>query len=366
MRNFFRGALRSRAWLRWTVLAFAVTAIPLAQQAARLFAWPLPAASKTLQIYFVDVEGGQATLFVTPEGKSLLIDTGWDDFNGRDADRIVAAAKLGGVAKIDFVLLTHYHQDHAGGVAQLPARMPLGTFIDHGPNSEPPDSQAQKMFDAYQKVLSEGSHKRIIVKPTDGLPIPGLQAEVVSADGAVLQKPLPGAGETNATCNTTPAETPTPSENTRSLGVMFTFGRLRILDLGDLTADKERELMCPVNKLGIVDLLVVSHHGSLTSNNPVLLDGIAPRVAIMDNGETKGGAPSSWEHIEKSPRLADLWQLHYSKEGGAAHNVKEEFIANLAGTPDAGNYLKVTASADGNMDVYNSRTKTSKHYAPTH
>ena len=318
---------------------------------------------KTLDIYFIDVEGGQATLFVTPERASLLIDTGWPGFNGRDASRIEAAAKLAGISKINFVLLTHYHQDHAGGVPQLAARIPLGTFIDHGPNREAANSGTQKMFDAYLETVATGNHKRITVKPGDELPIPGIQATVVSGDGSVLANSLPGAGQTNATCNTTKGETPEPSENTRSLGVMFTFGKLRILDLGDLTADKERELMCPVNKLGAVDVLVVSHHGSITSNSPELLNGVAPRVAIMDNGETKGASPEPWENVKKSPRLMDLWQLHYAKASGEAHNVAPQFIANLMGGADAGNYLKLTASPDGNIDVYNSRTKATKHYA---
>lgn len=324
---------------------------------------PVPAPPKAVQMFFVDVEGGQATLIVTSEDKSLLIDTGWPDNNGRDADRIVAAAKLAGITNIDFVLLTHYHQDHAGGVQQLAARFPLGAFVDHGENREAPDSGTGEAFQNYQALLVRENHKRIIAKPGDDLPLGGIRATVVSADGAVIDKPLPGAGEENPTCNTSGPSPADSSENARSLGVMFSFGRVRILDLGDLTSDKERLLMCPMNKLGKIDVLVVSHHGSLSSSSPALLNGIAPRVAIMDNGETKGGAPLSWDTIEKSPRLEDLWQLHYSNEGGAAHNAAESFIANLRG-PDSGNYLKLTVSLDGSFDVYNARTQATKHYAP--
>ena len=154
------------------------------------------------------------------------------------------------------------------------------------------------------------------------------------------------------------------SENARSLGVLLTFGRLRILDLGDLTSDKEAQLVCPVNKLGAIDIYVVSHHGSVSSNSREFLNSIAPRVAIMDNGAAKGGAPSSWEAVKKSPRLEDFWQLHYAGEGGSEHNVADSFIANVRG-PDAGNYLKLTAWADGNFEVFNSRTKQTKHYSPT-
>jgi competence protein ComEC len=319
--------------------------------------------SKTLQIYFVDVEGGQATLFVTPEGKSLLIDTGWPGFDGRDAGRIVAAAKLAGIAKIDFVLLTHYHVDHTGGVPQLTARIPVGTFIDHGENREPGDADTQRAWQAYQALLAKGNFKRIIAKPGDDLPVAGVQAKVISADGALIEKPVSGAGDANPACDAVPQPPADQTENVRSLGVLLTFGKLRILDLGDLTKDKERELVCPVNRLGRIDIYVVSHHGWSQSNSSVFLNSVAPRVAIMDNGAAKGGSPSSWDAIEKSPRLEDLWQLHYSNEGGAAHNVADSFIANSTG-PDAGNYLKLTAFSDGSFDVYNPRTQATKHYAP--
>jgi competence protein ComEC len=321
-------------------------------------ALPAADAKKPLQIYFVDVEGGQATLFVTPAGQSLLIDTGWPDNNGRDAERIVAAAKLAGIAKIDYVLITHYHDDHVGGVPQLAARIPVGTFIDHGENRE---TGAQKLWQAYQQVLATGKYKHVVAKPGDALPIQGMQATIVSADGAVIEKPLPGAGGTNATCAASEGAAD-QTENPRSVGILITFDKLRILDLGDLTWDKETKLMCPVNKLGAVDIFVVSHHGSSQSNSAALLNGIAPRVAIMDNGAKKGGSPSSWETIEKSPRLEDLWQLHYSEDGGPTHNVAETFIANPQG-PDAANYLKLTAWTDGHFEVFNPRTKRTKQYA---
>jgi competence protein ComEC len=326
---------------------------------------PSPDAQKPLQIYFVDVEGGQSTLFVTPSGQSLLIDTGWADFDGRDADRIVAAAKDAGLKKIDFVLLTHYHLDHSGGVPQLVAKFPVGAFVDHGENREPGDATTRQVAQDYLKTLDQQNLKRTIAKPGDSLPLQGIETKVISADGQVIANALPGAGATNPSCKNAEQPTADSSENPRSLGTLFTFGKLRILDLGDLTSDKEMLLMCPVNKLGAVDIYIVSHHGSITSNSPLFLNGIAPRVAIMDNGATKGGAPSSWDAIEKSPRLEDLWQLHFSEQGGASHNVKDAFIANLRG-PDAGNYLKLSAWLDGNFEVFNSRTKTTKRYATAH
>lgn len=323
---------------------------------------PVPEARKALQIYFVDVEGGQATLFVTPEGKSLLIDTGWADNNGRDADRIAAAAKDAGIKKIDFVLITHYHDDHVGGVPQLAAKIPVGTFIDHGENREPSNEGAKRDFAAYQALLSSGKYKHLSARPGEVLPITGMQVRVVTADGEFIERPLPGGGKPNPACESAAKPPVDTSENPRSLGTLITFGKLRILDLGDLTGDKELELMCPSNKIGAVDIYVASHHGTATSGTPVLVHAIAPRVAIMDNGAKKGGSPVAWEVIEKSPGLDDLWQLHYSEQGGAEHNVAAPFLANLQGS-DTGNYLKVSAAADGSFEVLNSRTHETKKYA---
>jgi beta-lactamase superfamily II metal-dependent hydrolase len=318
-------------------------------------------AAGKLRVYFIDVEGGQSTLFVTPAGKSLLIDTGWPDNNFRDADRIVAAAKSAGLSRIDYVLITHYHDDHVGGVPQLVQRIPVGTFFVHGPNREL-DKATERGYAAFQKVLSDTKAKEIVAKPGDRLPIEGLDVTAISADGKVIQMPLPGAGQPNAFCKQSEIRPPDQTENARSLGVLIRFGDLKILDLGDLTWDKERDLMCPNNRLGKVDVLVVSHHGWYQSSSPALVDAIHPRVAIMDNGAKKGGSIPTLDTVRKVPGIEALWQLHYSNEGGATHNTPSEYIANLDG-PDAGHDIEVTASRDGNFTVRNGRTGVDKHYA---
>jgi len=328
-------------------------------------AWAAPEQKdKALHIYFIDVEGGQATLFVTPAGQSLLIDTGWPGNDGRDADRIVAAAKKAGISKIDYVLITHFHDDHVGGVPQLVARFPVGTFIDHGDNRETTDAVTEKDWKAYQAVLATGKYKRISAKPGDVLPVKGMRATVISSDASLIEKPLPGAGEENPYCKDAEQFPADKTENLRSLGTYINFGKLRILDLGDLTHDKEMQLMCPTNKIGKIDIYIVSHHGWAQSSSPAFVYGLAPRVAIMDNGAKKGGTPSVLDIIKKSPALEDLWQLHYSEEGGAAHNVAAEFIANPDGS-DSANGLELTAHPDGSFDVFNVRTQKRKQY-PAH
>jgi competence protein ComEC len=317
-------------------------------------------AANDLQVYFIDVDGGQSTLFVTPAGKSLLIDTGWAGNDGLDAKRIAAAAKDAGVSKIDFVLLTHYHADHTGGVPELVQQIPVGTFIDHGPPS-PTDPSTTKWYGGYQQVLANGHYGHIVAKPGDALPIPGIKAVVVSANGALLSHPLAGAGQPNPYCKDSETRPEDKTDNSRSVGTLFTFGKLKILDLGDLTWDKEMQLMCPVNKLGKVDILVVSHHGLFQSSSPALVDAVAPRVAIMNNGAKKGGSPPTFATLAKVPGLETLWQLHFSDEA-AAQNSAEEYIANTTGT-DAANYLKLTASPSGKFTVFNSRTGSTKDYA---
>lgn len=324
-----------------------------------LFAASLGAASKDLNVWFIDVEGGQSTLFVTPAGQSVLIDTGFPGNNGRDADRIAAAAKDAGVKQIDYLLITHFHGDHVGGVPALAARLPIKTFIDHGETVEH-TAAGQKLYDDYMKEVAKGNH--IVVKPGDKLPIQGLDWTIVSAAGKVLEKPLPGAGKANPYCASYKPKDPDPTENAQSTGSRIVFGKFRAVDLGDLTWNKEHDLMCPENRLGEVDVYIVSHHGLDISNSPQLVDALHPKVAIMDNGERKGGTVEALDTIHASPGLLDIWQLHYSAAGGEQHNTGAKMIANASSNPDTGNYLKLTAHADGHFEVSNPGASYSKKY----
>lgn len=328
-----------------------------------LGAGALPVDARSLEIFFIDVEGGQSTLIVSPSGQSMLVDTGWRGFDGRDADRIVQAAKAAGVKQINYLLITHYHRDHVGGVPALAGRMKIGTFLDHGPNTE--DSRATKEdYSDYVKTIEHAEHaEHMVVKPGDSIPLKGLAVRILAADGEHIGSPLPGAGQPNPFCASTPKREPDSTENARSAGFLLTYGDFRFLDVGDLTWNKELELMCPNNLIGSVDVYLTSHHGLNQSGSPALVDALHPRVAIMNNGARKGGSPDAWQIVKDAPGLEDLWQLHYAIEGGKEHNVPDPFIANVA-DQDEGRYLKLTAESNGAFTVFNQRNKFEKAYKP--
>jgi beta-lactamase superfamily II metal-dependent hydrolase len=322
-----------------------------------LFLTPLFAAKKSLEIYFIDVAGGQATLVVSPSGESMLIDTGWPGFGYRDADRIVAACKVAKVKKIDYVFITHFHTDHVGGARQIAEKIPVGTFIDKGNNVET-SKTAREMMDIYNKALEKG--QRLIVKVGDKLPIKGLDVQVVSANGNLISG-LSGAGQPNPACAGVTKKGDDPTENAASMGLFLTYGSFKFVDLADLTWNKELELVCPNNRLGTVDVFLTSHHGLDSSNPPPLLAALQPKVAIMNNGARKGGSPAAWRVIKASPGLKDFWQLHFSIAGGKENNQPDPFIANTEEAKD-GHWLRLTAQSDGTFTVYNSRNKYSRSY----
>jgi len=319
---------------------------------------PAVPAPKPLQIFFIDVEGGQATLVVSPSGQSLLIDAGWPGYEGRDADRILAAAHQAGLTQIDYVLITHYHRDHVGGVPALVDGIKVGTFIDHGPNLE--DSQAARAdYAAYEKAIA--GHAHVVVKPGWTLPIKGVEVRVLAAAGDHISSPLAGAGEVNSYCKAEPTASDDATENARSIGVLITYGQFRFLDLGDLTKKKELELACPKNLLGTADLFLVTHHGADLSNPKALVWALHPRVAVFNNGARKGASPAAWQIVHDSPGLENLWQLHYAAQSDRDHNIDPDHIANVKENCE-GKYFKVTADQDGSFTLTNARTGNQKAY----
>ena len=345
-------------------------------------------AGKTLDIYVVDVEGGNATLFVSPSGESLLMDTG----NGgaaavRDADRIMAAVKDAGLSRIDHVITTHWHGDHFGAMSELAGRLPIRHFIDHGPSVQSQPASDVFLKDAYPALY--GKAKRTMAKAGDRIAIADLDWRIVTSAGAVIKSPLPGAGESNPYCAAFKPQDPDPTENAQSVGSVVTFGSFRAVHLGDLTWNKEFDLMCPVNRIGTADVFFVSHHGQPSSNAEVLVHALQSRVAIMNNGTRKGGQPPAMRIIHSAPRLEDLWQVHFSTLSGQEHTAPGLFIANTIddqadampiaplappapgpGAPPApahngpAHWIKVSAQRDATFTVTNARNGFSKTYKP--
>lgn len=314
-------------------------------------------AQKTLDIYWIDAEGGAATLIVTPEGQSLLADTG--NPGDRDAQRIFdVATKQAHLKKIDYVLITHFHSDHVGGVPALAKLIPVGDYIDHGDSVETANPADAQRWEAY-KAASKG--KRRPMAQGDKLELNDAMFDIVSSGGEVLSK----GGKANPNCASAVKKDPDPTENAQSLGFKMTFGRFTFLDLGDLTWNKELELSCPQNHVGEVTMFQATHHGFFNDNSgaPAHVLALHPQVVIVNNGPRKGLGANAWETIAKIPGLEDTWQVHSSLATDAAHNTDEKMIANMEATAECkGNFLKASISEDGKITVTNSRNGFSKSY----
>jgi competence protein ComEC len=319
----------------------------------------LQAQSRNLEIYWVDVEGGAATLIVAPSGQSLLVDAGWP--GDRDPKRIVATAKAAGLTKIDILLTTHYHADHVGGTPALTKLIPIDKFYDHGESIEASTQAGAFLFDAY-KAISQG--KRVMAKPGDKLPLQGVDVTVVSSNGDVIKEPINGGGP-NELCKDAQQKPPDKSENSRSMGFLLTYGQFRFLDLGDLTWDKEMMLACPSNRLGTVTVFQATHHGFSggASGAPALVWAAKPQVVIVNDGARKGFDANGFETLSKIPGVESIWQLHRAMQSDTGHNTSESMIANLdEGEADQGFGIKVSAAKDGTFTVTNARSNFSKNY----
>jgi competence protein ComEC len=285
------------------------------------------AAQKPLDIYYIDTEGGQATLFVSPSGQSVLVDVG--NAGTRDPERIMEAVKAAGLKQIDYLVITHYHGDHIGGFLELSKMIPIMNYYDHGPTIQPEQNSPSKQ--AYDAAIAKGPH--VVPKVGDKLPISGIDWTFVTVAGKTLttnMRGAPGAGTANPYCaDFKPKDIQVDLENAQSTGSVIAYGKFRTIDLGDLLWNNEYQLMCPTNRIGVVDVYLTTHHGLDWSNSKVVVHALEPRVAIMNNGTRKGGQIEAFEILESSPGLEDLWQLHWSYNGVLEHNAPGRFIANM-------------------------------------
>jgi competence protein ComEC len=319
------------------------------------------AAPPKLDIYWIDAEGGAATLIVAPSGESLLVDSANHTPDDRDAKRILAAAQQAGLKKIDILLTTHFHSDHIGGMAALAKMIPIGMYMDHGQSVEIDRPQVAAAYKAYEE-LSAG--KRKILKAGDRIALKGVEIRVIASAGQAIDKPLKGAGAKNAACADFKAHGPEQDpDNDQSVGILLKFGKFKFIDMGDLTWNYEQKLVCPNNLIGSVDLFQTSHHGVDRSNSPQFVWAIQPKVAIMNNGPRKGGPESVFETLRKSPGIEDIWQVHLALRVPKEINVDEKMIANLEPTATCtGNMLKTSVAANGSYTVTNLRNGFSKTY----
>ena len=322
-------------------------------------------STPALRIYVVDVEGGGATLVVSPSGQSMLIDAGSGGAAAaRDSARVGDAMHAAGLAKIDYLFTTHYDGDHVGGAPAANAVAHFDRFFDHG-EMDPKWEQNAGIEQRYGAYLDIARGKRTIVKPGDTIPFGDARVDVVSAQGAVIAKPINGGGQTNPFCKDAETKPPNTTENSQTAGVLMTYRRFTFLDVGDLTWDKEMELACPVNKLGKVSLMLATHHGFFNdqSGAGALLWAIQPQVVIANNGPRKGMAPSAFDRIEKINGLEGLWQSHLALASDRAHNTADEMIANPEASADCkGHAIRVDARADGTFVVTNTRNDYSRSY----
>jgi competence protein ComEC len=323
--------------------------LPLALLMALLLFQPARSqtASRTLDIYFIDVEGGAATLIVTPAGESLLIDSGFP--GDRDAGRIAhVALEVAGLKQIDHYLTTHWHRDHVGGSARLAQLIPIRNYYDHGlPQTIMPDI-VPELIEAY-KQTTQG--KSVTLKPGDQIKLrspkymPPLQVRVLAAGGTVLgeKSNLPQVRPCGADFEAKPED---KTDNINSVGVLLTFGRFKFFDGGDLTWNIENRLACPRNLIGVVDVYQVDHHGLDSSNNPALIRALKPRVALINDGPRKGGEAGTYARLKSMKEIEAIYQLHRNARTTDKDNAPSSFVANDEEACQ-GNFIKLSVEPGG-------------------
>ena len=313
----------------------------------------------TLDIYWIDVEGGAATLVVTPDRDAVLMDTGWPRADARDAGRIQAAMRDAGITEIDYLLISHFHRDHVGGLATLADRVPIGQIIDHGDSVERDSDAGRAIWEAY---LTVADGRRRTVTAGDKLPLRRIEISFVTAHGTLASSPV--RRPPNRLCEDAVAGPIALGENARSLGYLLSLGAFQFLNLGDLTPNHEYDLACPENRLGVVDLYQVPHHGESGAARPELTWALQPTVAVSNNGPRKGGSAKSYAVVRDTPGIEDIWQVHRAMDADAAGNTDPQLIANLVDEDDCvGHWIKATVQPDGrSWTMTNGRTGYSRNY----
>jgi competence protein ComEC len=336
---------------------------------------------KTLDVYFIDVEGGQSTLFVTPAGEAVLVDAG--NPGGRDSGRVVAAIKAANLKQIDYMVVTHFDSDHMGGVSEVAQQIPIKNFVDHGPRRPIPGqnlsgaykASLEKLDGDYNAAWAKANH--IVVKPGDKVPVRGLDWDIMTAQEEHITAPLKGGGAPNPLCADYQPVPVVASDDRNSVGMVISMGRFRMLDLGDLPWNYEHNLVCPNNLLGKIDVYLTTAHGLALSSLPAMVKAITPRVVVMNNAAKKGDSKESWMTYKSTPSVEDIWQVHRAAErpaqaifneksnpGGTDGNAPEQFIANLE-EPEGHTTvytLKLSAKEDGSITVTNPRNGFKKDY----
>lgn len=318
----------------------------------------MAAKADTLSMYFIDVEGGQATLIVTPNRESLLVDAGYGAPRS-DVSRIIDAMQDAGIQRIDRLAVTHFHVDHIGGAVDLANRVPIGAIYDHGEIGVPDDDEMRETFDRYRAMRARVPHSQPRVGTRLGFGDVALTW--VSSDTQTVRRRLHSSSSANPACASDIPEAEDPFENPRSTGFLMEFGRFRFLDVGDLTGEPLAALVCPANLIGPLGLFVLPHHGEEDGTYPATLEAFRPRSIIINNGARKGARQDTLDLLHTRAAKTDVWQLHRAIAPDV-DNYPDAMIANL--DTSTGHWIKAVGARDGSFSVTNGRTGETRSYLP--